>query len=108
MQIEKWKIIIGNIKDNFKVEDEGTEHIDDEGGVDVDFIVFQGPVGKMRLELITKPIIIDKKTNYSKRIGSESQVEYVYSQDEKSSKMIAYKWDDNQDDWVEIEAGMFA
>ena len=108
MQIEKWKTIIGNIKDNFKVEDEGTEHIDDEGGVDVDFIVFYGPVGKMRLELITKPLIIDKKTNYSKRIGSESQVEYVYSQDEKSSKMIAYKWDDNQEDWVEIEAGMFA
>lgn len=61
----------------------------------------------MRLEYVTKPVILDKKTSYSKRIGSETQVEYVYSEDEKTNQLIAYRWDDGQDDWVEIEAEKF-
>ena len=105
---EKWKSMIGNVKDNFPVEDSGTEHIDEEGGIDIEYIVFVGPLGKMRLENVTKPVILDKKTNYSNRIGSETQVTYVYSDTEKSSKMIAYKWDENDEVWVEIEAGMFS
>ncbi|MGM0495771.1 MAG: hypothetical protein ACQERX_03810 [Bacillota bacterium] len=104
---EKWKSVVGNIKDNFEVEDSGSEHIDEEGGIDVDYIVFQGPLGRMRLEFISKPVVLDKKTNYSKRIGSETQVTYVYSEEEKNTKMIAYKWDENDENWVEIEAGMF-
>ena len=78
MQPEKWTIIKGNIKDNFKIEDEGSEHIDDEGGIDIEYIVFQSPLGKIRLEYITKPIVLDRKTTYSKRIGSETKIDYVY------------------------------
>lgn len=107
MNTDKWKDTIGNIKDNFEVLDEGSEHFDDEGGVDVEFIEFTGPLGKMRLEFITKPIVLDKKTTYSKRIGSETKVDYVYSPDEKSHKLVAYKWDEGGDDWVEMEAGKF-
>lgn len=102
--LEKWKDILGNIKDNFKIYDEGQEHLDDEGGVDIEFIEFEGPLGKMRLEFISKPVVIDKKTIYSKRIGSESAVDYVYSQDEKSNKLMVYKWNDNDGEWVEMEA----
>lgn len=108
MTPEKWQNITGNIKDNFEVEDEGKTHLEDEGGVDIEFIVFQGPLGKMRLEFITKPVVLDKKTTYSRRIGSETKVDYVYSETEKSHQLIAYKWDDGQDDWIEIEAGAFA
>jgi hypothetical protein len=52
--------------------------------------------------------VIDKKTTYSRRIGSETAVEYVYSEDEKAQILKAYKWDENQDDWLEIEADSFA
>ena len=45
MTPEKWKDITGNIKDNFQVENIGQEHLDDEGGVDIEFIEFQGPLG---------------------------------------------------------------
>lgn len=107
MTEEKWKMIIGNVKDNFEVEDEGSEHIDDEGGVDVEYIIFQGPLGRMRLEFVTKPVVLDKKTTYSRRIGSETKIDYVYSETEKTSNMTAYKWDENDDNWVEIEAKMF-
>ena len=34
MTKERWVEIIGNIKDNFEVKDEGSMHLDDEGGVD--------------------------------------------------------------------------
>lgn len=105
MSPERWQEIIGNIKDNFSVIDKGSEHLTEGGGVDIEYIIFQGPLGKMRLEFISKPIIIDKKTTYSRRIGSETKVDYVYSQEEKSHLLKAYKWDEDQEEWIEIEAG---
>lgn len=107
MTLEKWQDILGNIKDNFKYENESEEHLDDEGGVDIHSIEFQGPLGRMRLEHISKPVILDKKTTYSKRIGSETQVDYVYSTTEKSGLLMIYKWDESQEDWVEVEAEKF-
>ena len=108
MMPEKWKIIKGNIKDKFEIDDEGSEHIDDEGGVDIEFVVFQGPLGKMRLEFVSKPIVLDRKTTYSRRIGSETKIDYVYSEDEKSHVMTAYKWNDGDEEWVEVDAGSFS
>jgi hypothetical protein len=107
MQLEKWQEIIGNIKDNFKVEESGNEHLEDEGGVDVEYIVFDGPLGKMRLEFVSKPVILDKKTKYSNRIGSETVVDYIYSKEEKTHKLKAYKWDEALNDWVEMDAKNF-
>lgn len=108
MAPEKWEKTIGNIKDAFNVLDEGKEHIDDEGGVDIHYIEFEGPLGRLRLEFVQKPVILDKKTTYSKRIGSETKVDYIYSQSEKSAKMTAYKWDENSDEWQEIDQNIFA
>jgi len=105
MNIEKWKNLLGDVKEKFQVEDEGKEQLEEEGGVDIEYIVFQGPLGKTRLEYIIKPVILDKKTTYSRRIGSETKIDYIYSQDEKSHKLVVYKWDD--DDWVEIDGSMF-
>lgn len=107
MQPEKWVSIVGNIKDKFPVKEEGKEHFDDEGGVDLEFIEFEGPLGLMRLEHICRPIVLDKKTTYSRRIGSETKVDYVYSETEKSYVLNVYKWDDSQDDWVEVDGAMF-
>lgn len=107
MTKEKWREIIGNIKDNFKVEDEGKEHYEEGGGIDVEYIIFNGPLGRMKLEFISKPVVLDKKTKYSRRIGSETAVEYVYSPDEKSRRLKASKWDEGSDVWVEMEAKKF-
>ncbi|MFH1583277.1 MAG: hypothetical protein ABIB72_03085 [Candidatus Falkowbacteria bacterium] len=104
---EKWQEIVGNIKDNFKVLESGKEHLEDGGGPDVEYIVFDGPLGKIRLEFVSKPVVLDKKTKYSRRIGSETVIDYVYSPDEKSHKLKAYKWDEALNDWVEMEAKKF-
>lgn len=107
MTNEKWQSILGNIKDNFTVEEEGKTHEDEMGGTDIEFIIFKGPLGRMKLELISKPVVLDKKTTYSRRIGAETQVKYIYSENEKSCKLKVYKWEEAQEDWVEMEAGMF-
>ena len=107
MQAEKWKQVMGQIKDTLPVLGEGQQHLDDEGGVDIEFIEFTGPIGKMRLEFVSKPAILDKKTHYSNRIGSETKIDYIYSDTEKSQIMTAYKWDEAEDDWIEVDASMF-
>ncbi|PLX27915.1 hypothetical protein C0583_01605 [Candidatus Parcubacteria bacterium] len=105
---EKWQDTKNTIKDKFSVSNEGELKIDEEGGIEIEFIEFESPIGQIRLEFVTKPIILEKKTNYSKRIGSETQVTYIYSDTERSTQMIAYKWDDLSEDWVEMESNAFA
>jgi len=107
MHPEKWQTTIGNIKDNFEVEEHDNYHLDEEGGKDIEYIIFRGPLGRMKLEYVTKPVILDKKTTYSRRIGSETAVEYVYSEDEKTNKLVAYRWDEARDEWEEMDAKNF-
>jgi len=95
-------------QDNFEIEDEGSEHIDEDGGIDIEYIVFQSPLGKIRLEHIAKPIVLDRKTTYSKRIGSETKVDYIYSETERSYQLDAYKWNEKTDAWEEIDGSSFA
>lgn len=107
MQPEKWQEIVGKIKDNFAVEDTGREQQPDQGGTDIEYIVFNGPLGRLKLKFISRPVILDKKTKYSKRIGATTVIDYIYSPDEKSHKLKVYKWDEALDDWQEIEAKNF-
>jgi len=90
------------------VEEHKNEHLDERGGTDIEFIIFKGPLGRMKLEFTTKPLVLDKKTTYSRRIGSQTAIEYIYSEDEKTHKLMAYKWDDFQNDWVEIDPNSFS
>lgn len=108
MQPEKWKIIKGNIKDKFAVADEGSSRLDEEGGIDIEYIEFESPLGRVRLEYVTRPLVLDKKTTYSNRIGSETKVDYVYHETEKTHIMTAYKWDEEDEEWAEIEGDSFA
>ncbi|MFA6394095.1 MAG: hypothetical protein WCW25_04455 [Patescibacteria group bacterium] len=107
MTPERWKDILGNVKDNFEVEEEGNFHDDEEGGIDGEFIIFAGPLGQMKLEYSEKPAVVDKKVSFSNRIGARSEVKYIYSEKEKVRKMKAYKWDDADERWVEMEAKNF-
>jgi hypothetical protein len=107
MTPEKWQNLIADIKDKFEVEEYNSQHLDEHGGTDIEFIIFKGPLGRIKLEFVTKPLVLEKKTFYSQRIGSGTKVEYVYSPDEKTHKLSAYKWDESQNDWVKIDVGSF-
>lgn len=108
MTPEKWQNILGNIKDKFAIEEHKKEHFDEMGGVDTEYIVFDSPLGKVKLEFLSKPVVLDKKTNYSRRIGSDVAVEYVYSDEEKTYSLNAYKWDESSDDWIKIDPSSFS
>ena len=108
MSPDKWEQLKGQIQDQFSdvsIIKEGLE--DDERGEHIpgekEIVIFDGPLGQMRLEYITRPVILDKRTHGSRRIGSHTEVEYVYSETEFSHSLKAYKWDDGQEDWVEID-----
>ncbi len=107
MTNDKWKEVLDNIKEKFEVLDKGKEHLEDEGGVDIEYIEFQSPLGRIRLEFVTKPVIVDKKMTFSRRIGSETSVEYIYSETDKSEKMMAYKWSESNGEWQEIDGSAF-
>ncbi len=104
MTDDKWKDVLAKIKDSFNVlEHQTVELSQDDGPGTIEFIEFDGPLGKMRLERTTQPVVLDKKILGSRRIGSESTVQYKYSDEEEFHVFNAYKWDDNQDDWVKME-----
>jgi hypothetical protein len=103
MAPDRWEEIKQLVQKNFEVLGSGQEEIEDIPDSKLEFIEFEGPLGKMRLEFITKPKVLDKKTLYSGRIGSDVKVEYVYSENEKVNTFKAYKWNDEQDDWLEAE-----
>ncbi len=102
MQDEKWKNIIARILDDFDVIEHETEELDPGPG-DVEYIIFNGPLGKMKLERTNKPVILDKKSLGSRRIGSESSIQYTYSETEKVHNFKAYQWEEEKDSWVEME-----
>lgn len=106
MTDEKWEKIIGQIKDNENLEliDQRTEDLPEEAGQGtVEIIEFKGPLGMMKLERTTQPLVIDKKTIGSRRIGSHTEVEYIYSDTEKVHKFKVYRFDENEDDWKEMK-----
>lgn len=107
MNLEKWLDIKSIAKDKFEVLSE-TEEEGEDGVGTVQLFEFEGPLGRMKLEFISKPRILDKKTTYSNRIGSEMKVNYVYSEDEVVHQLHAYKWNEVANDWEEIDAAAFA
>jgi hypothetical protein len=108
MQKDRWLDVVAEIKKNFQVEDSGTINDDEQGGTVTEFIVFESPMGIIRLEFSTHPLILETKTKYHKRIGSETEIEYVFSPTEKSSKLEVFRWDEALDDWQAFKTQAFS
>ena len=106
MNKERFDTIKLMVKEKFEIEDEGTVDLEDGPG-QIEYLVFDGPLGKMKLEGITKPAIENTKVIHSKRIGSASVEQNVYSDTEEVFTFIPYKWDEDTSDWQEIEASNF-
>lgn len=103
MTDERWLDTIATLKDKFPILEEGKEDLPGEEGRGFrELVVFNGPLGKMKIERTTKAVVLGKKTLGSRRMGSQAAVEYIYSDTEKSHKFKAYKWDEGRNDWIEI------
>ena len=75
----------------------------DEDRTTVETVMFQTALGKMKLQRITRPVIIEKKMRYSKRIGGSVESEYIYSDTEKSYRVVLYRWSADESAWVEVD-----
>ncbi len=104
MHEDKWKDTLAMVKSKFAVLNEGKEALEDIPNATREFIEFEGPQGKMRLEYTVRPAVLDKKTTYSKFGGAASRVQYVYSEDEVVRKMAAYKLNETTGEWEEVRA----
>lgn len=104
MTDERWKEIIGHIKDHFTLLSERTEELDEEDGRgSVEIVEFEGPLGKMRLERTTQPLVTGRKAIGSRRIGSQATVEYQYSDTEQTHRFTVYRYNPAEDSWEEMK-----
>jgi len=102
MTPQKWQQIKGMIQDNFPDVQITAEELPEPEVGEKETLCFTGPLGRMKIDFITRPVILDKQTHGSRRIGSHHEVEYVYSETDLTHLIKAYKWDDALVDWIEI------
>ena len=108
MNDEKWENLIDVIELKFgKLERQfnktiSTDNMGHEINHEEEWVEFTTELGKMKVSRITRPLIIDKKYHYNRSSAGMGQVEYILSEDEKSQKIVIYKWDIISRDWVEI------
>ena len=102
MHDDKWRDIIARIQDDFTVLEHETKELPEEDAPgQVEYIIFEGPLGTMKLERTSKPLVLEEKTIGSRRIGSQTHVEKVYSDTEKVHTFKAYR--QTGDTWIEME-----
>ncbi|MFH1565224.1 MAG: hypothetical protein ABIC82_05280 [bacterium] len=105
MNDSRWENLTKMIESKFDVEEDYIEEIpQSEGGGKIDVIICNAGAGKIKLERYVRPLVLDKKTFYSKRGGSDTAVEYVYSEDETTQSLKLYKWDEFNEVWREISS----
>lgn len=105
MNDEKWQDLLDKVN-NFEVEDRYSEDIEDIPNAKQEIVIFNSPMGKIKLVRVTKPKVLDKKTLYSSRAGSDIKVEYEYSEDEMVSSLEIYKFDELEQDWVKASINL--
>lgn len=113
MSPERWQQIKGTVKKQFLVEAEGVEDLlvnTAEGQVkqgEAEYVVFESLLGKTKLQFQKKPRLEEKKYFFSHRQGDSARVEYKFSEKELVYTLKAYKWNETEDDWQEIDAEAF-
>ncbi len=108
MTEEKWEQIKEMTNKNFEVIESSISDVSEShGGGYKDTLIFEGPLGKIKLEYIVKPLVVGKETQFSKRAGQETKVDYVLSETEKVKTFLAFKWEPATEYWVEMESSSF-
>lgn len=105
MTKERWDDLVSTILDRFPIDRRGQDPLE-EGPGECDFVEFTSPAGKMRLEFVTRPVVLGKHTFGGRKIGAATGVSYDYSSDEFTHSMHAFQW--TEGDWKEIDAKAFA
>ncbi len=113
MQNDKWEDLKTELKRKFPVEEERVEDLIKQT-VDgplvagkAEILIFESPIGRTKIVRESRPIVLDKKEFYSHQQNQSARTEYEFSDTEFSHKIKAYKWDNYEDDWQEMNAEAF-
>ncbi len=107
MTDDKWKDALDRITERFEVHERGEEPLPEYPNGRREFIVFTSPVGKVRLERITKPRTIGQRAVTSRRIGGAAKVESVYDLHDFVHFIRCLRWNASSNVWQEIDASSF-
>jgi hypothetical protein len=103
MNDQRWEEVLKRLDRQFGgLEFDETE--EEETRTVTESVVWTSPQGRMKLTRTTRPLVVDKKLHYSHRIGGGSNVEYVYSKTESTSRIRLFRWSGTTSDWEEIDA----
>ena len=102
MTNEKWQELVGRIQDQFQVISHDKEPRP-EGEGTVESIVFQNPLGRLKLERTVYHKIIGERGMGSKRIGGDVQIQKIRSADEVIDFLEGFKWNEATEAWDEIK-----
>lgn len=101
MTDSKWADVLDKVESNFRIEDQGKYEVTEAPGGEVEFVVFESPLGMMRFERTVTPRVEDTRTQGGSKYGAGQNIQKVYSETETVNTFSAFKWDGSQ--WVEIE-----
>ena len=101
MTDEKWEVLVEQIRRKFKVSEHTTSEPDPRDRAVRELLVFEGPAGPMKLERVTRPLVLDKKPIYSNRAGSGVNYEFIYHPTEKTHRETLFRWENNG--WTEMD-----
>ncbi len=108
MNVGKWENLIFMAEEKFGLDKKYTENFEVSElstGEKImgqrEIVEFKSPLGRIKLEKISRPKVIDKKILRTKRIGGRMAIDFVYSKEEKVEELRIYKLNDN-DEWAEI------
>lgn len=105
MTPERWQEVKEMIRTQFSVEYEGVEELE-HGTAEV--LEFEGPLGVMRAEYVSKSRQVGRKVLSSHRIGGAAHEELLFSKNETVQHLKLYTWDEAADDWKEIQQQLFS
>jgi len=98
MNDEKWLDVVEKIKDKFEIIER--EKIDlEDGGVE-ESIVFESPLGKMKIVRTVRPRAIDQGRQVGRHGTTALEHEGDVSLDRMMYQMEIFKWDNYADDWT--------
>ncbi len=98
----KWEALLDQIERLFGFLEHEIEEYP-ERHLTVETAVFDGASGRMKLERSVRPVILDKKTSFTKRAGSAVVIEYVFSEDEFVDTVKLYRWDRLAREWRQMD-----
>lgn len=99
MTDEKWADVKAKVEEKFTVLEKGTRELDPGTA---EFLVFESPLGKVKLERVVRPVKLGEKGIVSRRIGAHAAIESIYSDTEVAKSFHAYKFEPGTGEWVEM------